>query len=368
MYAEFYKLSGRPFQLTPDPRFYFDSSTHRKAMAYLTYGLNQGEGFIIVTGEIGAGKTTLVGHLFDGLDRERYVAAKVVTTQLNADDTLRMVASAFGIKTEGADKATLLQRIEQFLRAQNRSGKRALLIIDEAQNLPKTALEELRMLSNFQEGGRALLQSFLLGQPEFREKWALDPELEQLRQRVIATHHLSTMTAEETDNYIRHRMELVGWKDDPHFTADAFQAIFDYTGGLPRKLNTLCSRILLFGAIEELHTITGEVVTDVIADLERDNRAAAKARDEAEKAEAAVTELKYHLVDTPLPPPNNASTAAPTAMNSHHNDIAATLADMERRLAVMEEYIRVHDETIKQALDIAARWFAAEKENDTREA
>ncbi|RIK95434.1 MAG: ATPase [Proteobacteria bacterium] len=351
MYVEFYKLTGRPFQLTPDPRFYFDSSTHRKAMAYLTYGLNQGEGFIIVTGEIGAGKTTLVGHLFDELDRDRYVASKVVTTQLNADDTLRMVASGFGLPTEGADKATLLQRIESFLRGQARSGKRALLIIDEAQNLPKGALEELRMLSNFQDSGRALLQSFLLGQPEFRDKWALDPDLEQLRQRVIATHHLSTMTAEETEHYIRHRMELVGWQGDPEFTADAFQAIFEYTGGLPRKLNTLCSRILLYGALEELRKITGEVVLEVIADLERDNRAAAKAREEAQKTSEEVSALKAHLDD---------ELAAKAASLNGSGHPLASLSEIERRLAVLEEYVRLHDQTIKQALEIAAKWLAQE--------
>lgn len=345
MYEEFYKLKGRPFQLTPDPRFFFNSSTHKKAMAYLTYGLNQGEGFIIITGDIGAGKTTLVGHLFDGLDRQRFVAAKVVTTQLGAADTLRMVASGFGLPNEGADKATLLQRIEQYLRAQHRAGRRALLIIDEAQNLPTAALEELRMLSNFQEGDRALLQSFLLGQPEFREKWALDPDLEQLRQRVIATHHLEPMTAEETKGYIKHRLECVGWSGNPEFSEDAFDRIYDYTGGVPRILNSLCARILLYGAIEELQAITGEVVSEVINDLEQDNRQATAKAGEAAQKLAELSALKGKLGHTVAPFNVNASPGS------------AELAAILKRLDVLEHYVRTHDHTIKNALELAAKWF-----------
>ncbi|RMF12581.1 MAG: DUF2075 domain-containing protein [Alphaproteobacteria bacterium] len=346
MYAEFYKLSGRPFQLTPDPRFYFDSATHKKAMAYLTYGLAQGEGFIIITGDIGAGKTTLVGHLFDELDREQYVAAKVVTTQLGADDLLRLVASGFGISTEGADKALLLQRIHRFLVNRYHEGKRALLIVDEAQNLPTAALEELRMLSNFQEGDHALLQSFLLGQPEFREKWAHDPDLEQLRQRVIATHHLEPMNREETEGYIKHRLELVGWKGDPEFTKDAFDRIHDYADGVPRRLNTLMSRVLLLGAIEELHKITGETVEEVIDDLERDNRATAKSRADAARTGAELQAIKGAMEE---------AQAGYKANGTRLDD--TTLSEILRRLDVLEEYVRMHDETIKQALDLASRWF-----------
>ena len=270
MYTDFYRLTGRPFQLTPDPRFYFDSSTHRKAMAYLAYGLEQGEGFIIITGDIGAGKTTLVGHLMATIDRTRLVVGKVVTTQLDADGILRMVAAAFGVPVDGADKATLLTRLEAFLRAEHREGRRALLIVDEAQSLPVEALEELRMLSNFQEGTHALLQTFLLGQPEFRDKLALSPQLEQLRQRVIATHHLDPMTREELPAYLVHRLKLCGWNADPDFTEGALDAMYDYSGGVPRRLNTLAARVLLFGALEERHEIDATAVNEVVDDLRRD--------------------------------------------------------------------------------------------------
>ncbi len=270
MYTEFYRLTGRPFQLTPDPRFYFDTSTHRKAMAYLLYGLAQGEGFIIITGDIGAGKTTLVGHLMGTIDTSKLVAAKIVTTQLDAHGMLYMVATAFGVAVEGTTKPELLTRIETFLRAQHHAGRRALLIVDEAQSLPFEALEELRMLSNFQEGTHALLQTFLLGQPEFRDKLAKSPDLEQLRQRVIATHHLEPMTRDEVPAYLVHRLKLCGWTGDPDFSDDAVDAMYHYSGGVPRRLNNLTTRLLLFGALEQLHEIGVDAVNEVIDDLRRD--------------------------------------------------------------------------------------------------
>ncbi len=272
MYESFYNLQGRPFQLTPDPRFYFSSRTHKKAMAYLTYGLNQGEGFIIVTGDIGTGKTTLVRHLFDTLDRNEFIAAMIVSTQLSAEDLLRSVVAAFGLDAQAEDKGQLLARLEKHLREQFARGRRALLVVDEAQNLSNAALEEMRMLSNFQEGDKALVQSFLVGQPEFRERIFVAPELEQLRQRVIATHHLEPMEQEELADYIQHRLSLVGWDNDPCFTADAVEAIYNHSAGVPRRLNTLCSRVLLYGSLEELHTIDGEVVSSVIADMTSDTR------------------------------------------------------------------------------------------------
>lgn len=266
MFTEFFKLTGPPFQLSPDHRFFFGSNTHQKALAYLNFGLLQGEGFIIVTGDVGAGKTTLVGHLLAQLDSSKYVAAKVVTTQLDADDTLRMVASAFGIQQEGLDKASLLRRFERFLIDNQSRGKRVLLLIDEAQNLPWRSLEELRMLSNFQINEKAALQFYLLGQPQFRQTLAHE-QLEQLRQRVIASHHLAPMERDETRGYIEHRLTQVGWKNDPSFTDEAFDRIYEYTGGVPRRINTLCTRILLFAALEERHAVDADTVNEVIKDL-----------------------------------------------------------------------------------------------------
>lgn len=267
MYESFYGLTAKPFQLKPDPTFYFGSKGHKRAMAYLEYGLSQGEGFIVITGEVGAGKTTLVRNLFRELDSRKILAAQIVNTHLNSDDTLRMVAAAFGLPFEGASKATLLTRIEQFLRQCDQNGQRALLVVDEAQNLGPQTVEELRMLSNFQTDDKSLLQTFLLGQPEFR-KTLLSPDMLQLRQRVIATYHLGPMDLAETRTYIEHRLHTAGWHGDPSIDAPAFDAIHAFTGGIPRKINTLCDRLFLMGYLEELHAFSTDEVDEVIRDIQ----------------------------------------------------------------------------------------------------
>lgn len=308
MYDEHYGLSGRPFQLTPDPKFWFESATHKKAMAYLGYGLSQGEGFIVVTGDIGAGKTTLVGHLMATIDRERLHAIKIVSTQIEADDLLRMVAAGLDIDPTAMVKAQLLSAIERGLHAVARSGRRTLLIVDEAQALHTSALEELRMLSNFQAGGHALLQIFLLGQPEFRERLQGSERLEQLRQRVIATHHLDPMGPGEVAAYIQHRLKIVGWQGRPAFTDDAFAALYAGSDGVPRRLNQLAGRVMLYGAIEQLDLIDGAIVATVIADMNGD--AAIRASEPAMPAAATATPAAEpemaqapEVAETPAPLP-----------------------------------------------------------------
>lgn len=266
MYETYYGLSAKPFQLRPDPHFFFGSKGHKRAMAYLEYGLSQGEGFIVITGEVGAGKTTLVRNLLNKIPLDQIVAAHIVNTSLDPEDTLRMVVSAFGLPFEGASKAELLNRLEQFLRGVDRQGKRALLVIDEAQNLNARTVEELRMLSNFQTDDRSLLQTFLLGQPEFRATLH-SPGMQQLRQRVIASYHLGPMDAQETRAYVEHRLATVGWKGDPSFDDGAYAAVYAYSGGIPRKTNTLMDRVLLMGYLEELHAFTEADINEVVRDI-----------------------------------------------------------------------------------------------------
>ena len=266
MFEERFSFSGSPFRLAPDPKFFFGSKSHNKAMSYLHYGLRQAEGFIVITGEIGAGKTMLIGHLLDQLDRSNVVAANLVTPNLEAADLLSHILSAFRIEAAGEGKAAEIEAFEDFLFDQLNHGRRVLLVVDEAQNLPLKTLEELRVLSNMEYDGTPLFQVFLVGQPDFRETMAR-ADMEQLRQRVIATYHLEPMTREETEAYIKHRLAQVGWTGTPDFSREAFGAIFAATGGLPRKIHKLCNRTLLFAAVENLDHIDGVAVEAVLADL-----------------------------------------------------------------------------------------------------
>lgn len=268
MYETFYHLRAKPFQLSPDPRFFYSSKGHRRAMAYLEYGVQQGEGFIVITGEIGAGKTMLALNLARKLESQNVVLAQVVSTQLDADDMLRLVAAAFGVPDDKS-KGVLLKKLEQRLLGIHAQGKRALLVVDEAQNIPARSVEELRMLSNFQSREKPLLQSFLLGQPEFR-RTLQDPSMEQLRQRIIASCHLGPLDAAETEAYIVHRLQTAGWRGDPAFSADAFAAIHAYSGGIPRKINLLCDRLLLLGRLDKKHEFGGNEVMGVVDELQQE--------------------------------------------------------------------------------------------------
>jgi len=325
MYTEFYNLNGRPFQLTPDPRFYVDTQTHRKAMAYLTYGLGQGEGFIIITGDVGAGKTTLVGRLLQTIDRSKLVVANIVTSLVDADNLLKMIATGLGINAENLDVATLLTRIENFLRVQHQQGRRVLLIVDEAQNLPIGSLEQLRMLSNFSAGAQPLSQTILLGQPEFREKLASSSELEQLRQRVIATHHLSAMEPKEVQPYIEHRMTCVGWAGNPAFDERLFGEIYDATGGIPRRINQILNRLLLLGSVEQRTRIDGVMLQTVLDELSEDGAIAAPAE----------------IVEPAQPLPVAEAVAQPVAGPSHDAilRLEASMAERDSQIVELQQAV-----------------------------
>ena len=267
MYEEFYRLRAKPFSLSPDPRFYFASKGHSRAMAYLEYGISQEEGFIVITGDVGAGKTTIVRSLLDSLTDKPLVTGQLLNTQLDAADLLHSVCLAFGLRDAPLEKSGQLGELERFLRQTDEHGKRALLVVDEVQNLGPSALEELRMLSNFQGPRGPLLQSFLVGQPEFRATLRSDG-LQQLRQRVIATFHLGPMDEPDTRAYVEYRLGLVGWQNDPTFSGNAWDRIYAYTGGIPRKINTFCDRLLLVSFLEARHSIERDDVQRVIDELE----------------------------------------------------------------------------------------------------
>lgn len=350
MYDDHYGLSGRPFQLTPDPKFWFDTASHRKAMAYLGYGLSQGEGFVVITGDPGAGKTTLMGHLLGEIDPERLNVIKIVSSQLRPDDLLRLVCSGLGIEASSLSKAAMLAAIEKGLHGVARSGRRTLLIVDEGQGLPIESLEELRMLSNFQAGGYPLLQIFLLGQPEFRIRLQ-DPRLEQLRQRVIAMHHLEPMDADEVEPYLIHRLSCVGWRGKPRFTNDSITAMYHWSGGSPRRLNQLASRVLLFGAIEQIDSFTADDVYAVIADLEQDapHPAVASDREPLELRDVAPMSMGPAVSaapSDPWPAVEPRPTPAPAT-----GDPALT-----RRIAELETHIKEQDEALRRVLTLLVDW------------
>lgn len=275
MYEAFYGLSSKPFQLNPDPKFYYSSKPHRRARSYLVYGVMRGEGFIVITGEVGAGKTTIVRDLLDSLDANTVVAAHLVSTQLGAEDALKLVCGAFGVPVRGTGKADMLMALEAYFITQTTQGKRCLLIVDEAQNLHPLAVEELRMLSNFQFGDQALLQTFLVGQPEFREILQ-GPGMLQLRQRVTARCHLGPLDEEDTRAYIEHRLKCAGATDKPTFDPAVFHGIFQQTGGIPRRINTVCDRLLLQGFLSESSNVTVDDLNDVVSEMHAENAVPAK--------------------------------------------------------------------------------------------
>lgn len=376
MYDDHYGLTGRPFQLTPDPKFWFDTATHRKAMAYLGYGLSQGEGFVVITGDPGVGKTTLMGHLLGEIDRERLNVIKIVSTQLRPEDLLRLVCQGLGIESSGLNKAEMLGEIERGLHAVARTGRRTLVVVDEAQSLPIESLEELRMLSNFQAGGYPLLQIFLLGQPEFRLTLS-DPRLEQLRQRVIAMHHLAPMQADEVEPYLIHRLSCVGWRGKPRFTNDAVAAIHRWSGGSPRRINQLASRVLLFGAVEEMETFGANELAAVIADLNEDTPVSAyrpapiatpaafappPPAPVAQPEPYELTDVAPMAMGAPVPPPHpQPHPSDPVPLRpafAAHPPMPAPASDdtLQRRITDLETQLRDQDEALRRVLGLLVDW------------
>ena len=263
----FYGLKRDPFLLTADRRFSFSHDQFARAFAYLKYAVYREEGFIMVTGRPGTGKTTLISEVLHELDERKVVTAVLVTSMLAAHDLLHMVASSFGLNiTDSATKSSLLLQIESFLLRNHQEGKRAILVVDEAQDLGKDAIEELRLLSNLVRNEKPLLQIFLLGQDELQELVSM-PELEQLRQRIIASARLGALNEIEVISYVTHRLEIAGWTGDPAVSREALKLVCHYSEGIPRKINLICNRLLLHGYVEDKHRLGRKELKAIIDEL-----------------------------------------------------------------------------------------------------
>jgi putative secretion ATPase (PEP-CTERM system associated) len=269
MYERFFNLTAEPFRLSPDHHFCYNHTQYAKAKAYMAYAFMRAEGFVMVTGKPGTGKTTLIGDLVESLAGEDVVVANLVSTQLAADDLVRMVAFAFGVDAQEMDKSTILQQLTtRFLTLYRESG-RALLIVDEAQDLTASAMEELRLLTNLQQDGKPLLQIFLLGQPELRDL-IHDQRMEQVHQRIIAASHLQALKEDETRAYVEHRLKVVGWANDPAISAAVFPIIYLFSEGVPRRINLICSRLFLHCCVELRHQITVADARTVVEELQEE--------------------------------------------------------------------------------------------------
>ena len=266
MYVQYFKLKGKPFGLNPDPKFFFNSSTHKRALSCLGYGLGQGQGFVVITGDSGTGKTTLMSALLHMLAQTNIITARVINTQLQCDDMLRYVAAELGLPYEDLSKVTLLKSIESFMEKCRSNGKRIIIIIDEAQNLSESAIEELRMLMNLVTGNEALLQFVLLGQTRLQEQLYTEA-LEPLRQRIVTSYHLGSLDEEETRAYIIQRLRTVGWVGDPEFSPGAYLAIHEYAHGVPAKINMLCGKVLQAACLNDSHELLEEDVLNIIREL-----------------------------------------------------------------------------------------------------
>ncbi len=301
MYEAHFGFSAKPFQLTPDPQFFYASACHKKALYYLQYGLHQGEGFIVITGPIGTGKSTIASSLLDSIETDEIIASQVSTSNLNPKELLEHISNAFGLNTSGHNKAQVLRDIEDYLFGLSSQNKRALLVIDEAQNLSHDSLEELRLLSNYQVNSKPLLQTFLLGQEELRGKLQ-HPSMLQFQQRVIASFHLRALSSAEVKQYVMHRLLHVGWTDKPGFTEQALTKLHHYTMGVPRRINIVMDRTLLMCFLENNDIVDSKVVDAIGEELKEEmnqdsTTAAPRKDDQSSHSDVSRRDLETLLQD-----------------------------------------------------------------------
>jgi general secretion pathway protein A len=266
VYLDYYGLSEPPFDITPNPRFLFYSAKHREAYNHLVYGIRERKGFVQLTGEVGAGKTTLCRAMLEQLD-EHFATALILHPVMSPGELMKAIAIEFGLPVNGLDRLDTLAVINQFLLQQVESGKDAVLIIDEAQDLTDELLEQVRLLSNLETDNRKLLQIVLMGQPELRDRLN-NPRLRQLRQRITVRYHLLPLSRPEVNQYVHHRIHCCGGDSAPAFTGPALWRIYHYSKGIPRLVNAICDKALLAGFVAQQDRIDFRLVNHAVRELE----------------------------------------------------------------------------------------------------
>jgi len=265
MYVEYYGLREPPFNVTPDPKFLYMTDGHRTALNHLLFGIQQRKGFVLLTGEVGTGKTTLCRRLLEMLGADCHTAL-ILNPMLTGTQLLRAVVQEFGIGGGGRDRLTCMTVLNSFLLSAGEAGRDAVLIVDEAQDMSIQALEMTRLLSNLETDSRKLLQIVLAGQPELRAKLRT-PGLRQLAQRISVRHHLLPISREETAGYLRHRLAVAGGGESVRFEDEAIDAVHEYSGGTPRLVNSICDKSLLAGYVEQTAVIGAHLVRMAVRDL-----------------------------------------------------------------------------------------------------